>query len=104
SLIEGEFSEGQRVVVIEDLISTGKSSLQAVDALRNAGLSVVGLAAIFTYGFNQAEENFAEAKCRFLTLSNYPVLINYAAEQGFIAQSEIDLLNKWRENPSTWGV
>ncbi len=103
SLIEGEIIEGQRVVVIEDLISTGKSSLQAVDALRAAGLSVAGLVAIFTYGFDQAVENFANAKCRFSTLSNYSALINYAAEHSFIAQNEINLLNKWRENPSKWG-
>jgi orotate phosphoribosyltransferase len=103
SLIEGEIIEGQRVVVIEDLISTGKSSLQAVDALRAAGLSVAGLVAIFTYGFDQAEENFANAKCRFSTLSNYIALINYAAEHSFIAQNEINLLNKWRENPAAWG-
>ena len=103
SLIEGEIIEGQRVVVIEDLISTGKSSLQAVEALRNAGLSVAGLAAIFTYGFDQADENFAHAKCRYSTLSNYPTLINYAAEHSFIAQNEIEMLNKWRESPSEWG-
>ncbi|TCC89293.1 orotate phosphoribosyltransferase [Pedobacter frigiditerrae] len=103
SLIEGEIVEGQRVVVIEDLISTGKSSLQAVDALRAAGLSVAGLVAIFTYGFDKADENFASAKCRYSTLSNYTSLISYAAEHSFIPQGEIDLLNKWRQNPSEWG-
>jgi len=103
SLIEGEIVEGQRVVVIEDLVSTGKSSLQAVEALRNAGLSVAGLVAIFTYGFKQADDNFAAAKCRYSTLSNYKALIDYAAEHGFIAKSEIEFLNKWRENPSEWG-
>ncbi len=103
SLIEGEVIEGQRVVVIEDLISTGKSSLQAVDALRNAGLSVAGLVAIFTYGFKQADENFAEAKCRYSTLSNYKALIEYAAEHAIIAKSDIEFLNKWRENPAEWG-
>lgn len=102
NLIEGEIIEGQRVVVIEDLISTGKSSLQAIDALRTAGLSVAGLVAIFSYGFDQAEENFVNAKCRFSTLSNYPALINYAAEHSFIAQTEINLLNKWRESPASW--
>lgn len=103
SLIEGEIVEGQRVAVIEDLISTGKSSLQAVDALRAAGLSVAGLVAIFTYGFDQADENFAAAKCRYATLSNYSSLITYAAEHSFIAQNEINLLNNWRENPADWG-
>ncbi|WP_256004380.1 orotate phosphoribosyltransferase [Pedobacter deserti] len=103
SLIEGEIVEGQRVVVIEDLISTGKSSLQAVEALRNAGLSVAGLVAIFTYGFDQADENFKEAKCRYATLSNYNALIEYAAEHSFIGTNEVDLLTKWRRNPATWG-
>ncbi|WP_316810776.1 orotate phosphoribosyltransferase [Pedobacter heparinus] len=103
SLIEGEIVEGQRVVVIEDLISTGKSSLQAVDALRKAGLSVAGLVAIFTYGFDQADENFAAAKCRYATLSNYNTLIEYAAEHSFIAQKDVDLLAKWRRNPAEWG-
>lgn len=103
SLIEGEIIEGQRVVVIEDLISTGKSSLQAVEALRNAGLSVAGLVAIFTYGFKQADDNFAAAKCRYSTLSNYKALIDYAAEHSIIAKSDIEFLNKWRENPAEWG-
>ncbi|MFN0253993.1 orotate phosphoribosyltransferase [Pedobacter ureilyticus] len=103
SLIEGEIVEGQRVVVIEDLISTGKSSLQAVDALRGAGLSVAGLVAIFTYGFQQADDNFAAAKCRYSTLSNYKALIDYAAEHAIIAKSDIEFLNKWRENPAEWG-
>jgi orotate phosphoribosyltransferase len=103
SLIEGEIFEGQRVVVVEDLISTGKSSLQAVNALKDAGLSVAGLVSIFTYGFDIAEENFKEAKCRFATLSNYNTLIEYAAENSFIAQSDVDLLNQWRRNPSEWG-
>ncbi|RYF16643.1 MAG: orotate phosphoribosyltransferase [Flavobacteriales bacterium] len=103
SLIEGEVVEGQRVVVIEDLISTGKSSLQAVEALRAAGLSVAGLVAIFTYGFQQADDNFAAAKCRFSTLSNYKALIDYAAEHSIIAKTDIEFLNKWRENPSEWG-
>lgn len=104
SLIEGEVIEGQRVVVVEDLISTGQSSLQAVEALRAGGLSVAGLAAIFTYGFDQADENFVLAKCKYFTLSNYPSLISYAAEHGFIADAEIELLNKWRENPSDWRI
>jgi len=103
SLIEGEIVEGQRVVVVEDLVSTGKSSLQAVNALKDAGLSVAGLVSIFTYGFDIAEENFKEAKCRFATLSNYNTLIEYAAEHSFIAQDDVDLLNKWRRNPAEWG-
>lgn len=102
SLIEGEYREGQRVVVIEDLISTGKSSLQAVIALREVGLSVVGLVAIFSYGFEEATQNFTEAKCRFKTLSNFSALINYASEHSIIAPNDVEMLNKWRLNPSQW--
>ena len=103
SLIEGEIIEGQRVVVVEDLISIGKSSIQAIEALRSAGLSVAGLVAIFTYGFKQADENFASTKCKFATLSNYKALVNYAVEHSYIPKSDIDLLSNWRENPSSWG-
>ncbi|MFA6945296.1 MAG: orotate phosphoribosyltransferase [Pedobacter sp.] len=103
NLIEGEFSPGQRVVVVEDLISTGKSSLQAVQALRDAGCEVAGLVGIFNYGFDAAEENFKNAKCRFLTLSNYNALINYAAEHSFVSAEDLKLLRKWREAPQSWG-
>jgi len=103
SLIEGEIVEGQRVVVVEDLISTGKSSLAAVAALREAGLSVAGLVSIFTYGFDEAEENFKNAKCHHLSLSNYNTLIDYASEHSFIAESDNELLKKWRSNPAEWG-
>lgn len=101
-IIEGEFYEGQRVVVIEDLVSTGKSSLQAVKALRDAGCVVAGMVAIFSYGLDAAEENFKNAKCRFLSLSNYNTLIGYAAEHSFISSEELELLQKWRSNPSEW--
>lgn len=103
SLIEGEINPGQRVVIVEDLISTGKSSLQAVNALRDAGYEVAGLVAIFSYGFDLAIENFAEAKCRFSTLSNYNALISYASEHQFIQKSEVELLNDWRRSPAEWG-
>ena len=103
NLIEGEFSEGQRVVVVEDLISTGKSSLQAVEALRDAGLEVAGLVAIFNYDFDAAAENFKNARCRFSTLSNYSALIDYAATHNFASQDDLKLLRQWRENPSEWG-
>ena len=91
------------MVVVEDLISTGKSSLQAVAALRDAGYEVAGLVAIFSYGFDVAAENFAEAKCRYATLSNYSALIEYAAEHNFIQKNDIQLLGDWRKNPSEWG-
>ncbi|TWR25413.1 orotate phosphoribosyltransferase [Mucilaginibacter achroorhodeus] len=103
NLIEGEITPGQRVVVIEDLISTGKSSLQAVDALREAGYTVAGLAAIFSYGFDVADENFKNAKCPYFTLSNYNALIKYAEEKQYISSADVDMLKKWREEPSTWG-
>ncbi|MBS1523148.1 MAG: orotate phosphoribosyltransferase [Bacteroidetes bacterium] len=103
SMIEGEVVPGQRVVVIEDLISTGKSSLQAVQALKDAGCTVAGLAAIFSYGFDQATENFKEAKCKFFTLSNYNALLKYAQENNYISAAESEVLSKWRVSPSTWG-
>lgn len=103
NLIEGEFTPGQRVVVVEDLISTGKSSLQAVQALREAGCEVAGLVGIFNYGFDAADENFKNAKCRFLTLSNYSALIEYAAEHSFVSADDLNILRKWRENPEAWG-
>jgi orotate phosphoribosyltransferase len=85
------------------LISTGKSSLQAVDALRAAGYDVAGLAAIFTYGFDIAAENFKQAKCRYVTLSNYSALLKYAEEQQYISANQLELLNQWREDPANWG-
>ncbi|WP_183571985.1 orotate phosphoribosyltransferase [Mucilaginibacter sp. X5P1] len=103
SLIEGDVVTGKRVVVIEDLISTGKSSLQAVAALREAGYHVAGLAAIFTYQFDVATENFNEAKCPFVTLSNYSALIKYAEQHQYVSTDDVDMLKKWRENPSEWG-
>lgn len=104
NLIEGEILSGKRVVVVEDLISTGKSSLQAVEALREAEYDVAGLAAIFSYGFDIAAENFKQANCPFATLSNYNALIKYAAEHQYISTKDIELLQKWREAPAEWGV
>jgi orotate phosphoribosyltransferase len=103
NMIEGEIMPGQRIVVIEDLISTGKSSMQAVDALREAGYEVAGLAAIFSYGFDVAEENFKKAKCRFVTLSNYDAMLKFAEEKQYINMKSMDLLKQWRVNPSEWG-
>ena len=102
SLIEGEFSPSQRVVVVEDLISTGKSSLQAVSALRDAGCEVAGLVGIFNYGFDAADENFKRAGCPFFTLSNYNALIDYATEHSYVALEDLELLRKWREDPEAW--
>ena len=103
NLIEGEIMPGKRVVVIEDLVSTGKSSLQAVDALRKADFDVAGLAAIFDYGFDLAADNFKQANCPYVTLSNYTALIKYAAENQYVSEADVELLKKWREDPSGWG-
>lgn len=103
SQIEGQLESGQRIVVIEDLISTGKSSLNAVNALREAGGNVVGLVSIFNYGFEQALENFKEAKCNFNSLSNYDALIHYAAHNSLILESDVELLKQWRLSPENWG-
>jgi orotate phosphoribosyltransferase len=102
SLIEGEINPGQRVIVVEDLISTGKSSIQAIHALRDAGYEVAGLVAIFSYGLDVATKNFADAKCRFSTLSNYSALIQYAEEHHFIQKEDVEALNEWRISPENW--
>jgi len=103
SMIEGDDMTGKRVVVIEDLISTGKSSLQAVSALRDAGYDVAGLAAIFTYGFDIADKNFKNAKCPYFALSNYNALVSYAEENQYIKSGDVELLKEWRKSPDTWG-
>lgn len=101
--IEGELLPNQRVVVIEDLISTGGSSLKVVDALRAAGAEVLGMVAIFTYGFAIAAENFAEKDVRLVCLSNYESLIQEAQTLDYIPADALDLLTAWRENPAQWG-
>ena len=102
NLIEGEVVSGQRVVVIEDLVSTGKSSLQAVRALREAGCNVVGLVSIFSYGLDVAVQNFAEAKCPLFSLCNYEALIKVAVEKSYVLDVDIDMLEQWRKDPSRW--
>lgn len=103
NMIEGDVESGQTVVVIEDLISTGGSSLKAVNALREKGCNVKGMVAIFTYGFNEALKNFEEAKCTLKTLSNYSTLIDTAVNKGYINESSVANLNEWRNNPAEWG-
>ncbi|MDX9929760.1 MAG: orotate phosphoribosyltransferase [Bacteroidales bacterium] len=102
--IEGYFEPGCRVVVIEDLISTGGSSLGAVRALREAGCNVLGMLAIFTYGFEKASSAFAAENCRLDTLSNYNSLIEMAVESGYISTRELNTLREWRTDPANWGV
>jgi orotate phosphoribosyltransferase len=101
--IEGYFEKGHKVVVIEDLISTGGSSLNAVQALRESGCEVLGMAAIFTYEFKKASDAFVSGNCKLDTLSNYSVLVDTALKTGYIGQSEVETLRKWRLDPAGWG-
>jgi orotate phosphoribosyltransferase len=102
--IEGHLEEGQTVVVIEDLISTGKSSLNAVDALKESGAEVKGMLALFSYGFSFAIENFKTHDLELTTLSDYDHLIEQARQSGHFKVEEIELLKSWRKDPSTWNV
>lgn len=102
--IEGHLDKGQNVVVIEDLISTGKSSLAAVDALESAGANVKGMIAIFSYGFQVSKDNFLEKKVDLYTLSNYESLLEQALDTGFINDKEVEVLSKWNANPAQWAI
>ena len=102
--VEGFLQKGQNVIVVEDLISTGNSSLLAVEALREAGANVKGMAAIFTYGFDVADENFKKANVNLNTLSNYEHLLELAVEKQYITEEEQKTLQEWRKSPSTWNV
>ena len=102
--IEGYFEKGQKAVVIEDLISTGGSSLNAVKALRNAGCQVLGMVAIFTYEFRKATEAFSSEGCDLHTLTNYSTLIETAVTSGYIGKTEVETLKQWRLDPAGWGV
>jgi len=101
--IEGRLEKGQSVIIIEDLISTGGSSLKVVDVLRNAGIEVAGMAAIFTYGFEIAEKNFAEKNVKLSVISNYNALISSALEHDYITQEQVKSLSAWRIQPDQWG-
>ena len=101
--IEGLFEKGQRVVVVEDLISTGKSSLQVCEVLKNEGVIIDGMVSIFNYGFAQAITAFETAGIKLCSLSNYETMINNAQKQGNISDSQLNSLLNWRENPSEWG-
>lgn len=103
NLIEGDLEPHKKVVVIEDLVSTGISSLKAAEAVNNFGGNVIGMAAIFTYNFPLARENFKKAKIELTSLSRYQVLIDTAVEIGEITPDQVDTLMKWREDPSVWG-
>ena len=103
NLIEGDLKAGMKVVVIEDLISTGGSSLKAVEALRAHGCEVVGMVAAYTYGFPTAEKAFAEAGVELTTLTNYEAVVETALATGYIEEKHVALLHDWRSNPSEWG-
>ncbi|MFN3405986.1 MAG: orotate phosphoribosyltransferase [Cytophagaceae bacterium] len=102
NLIEGKITEGQKVVVVEDLISTGGSSLKAVDALRDSKFNVLGMAAIFTYGFTVADENFKKSQVKLFTLTDYSALVKQALEEKLIPQEQLQSLEDWRKDPGNW--
>ena len=102
NMVEGDVKKGARVLMIEDLISTGKSSLAAVDAIRALGAEIAALLAIFSYGFEQATQNFEAAHCPMDTLTNYPTLLEEAIKSKAIQASDLKTLQQWRENPAAW--
>jgi orotate phosphoribosyltransferase len=102
NLIEGEIPNGKKVLVVEDLISTGGSSVQAINALKETGAIVIGTIAIFTYGFDKAIQTFAAADCPFVTLSNYDDLLKEAVEMNYISTEMLETLQSWQASPSTW--
>ena len=103
NLIEGELRPGMKVVVVEDLISTGGSSLKAVEAIRRDGCEVIGMVASYTYGFPVAEKAFKEAKVPLVTLTDYDAVIETALKTGYIEEKDIPTLNEWRKDPAHWG-
>ena len=102
NLIEGELKPGTKVVVIEDLISTGGSSLKAVDAIRRAGSEVIGMVASYTYGFPVAKQAFDDAKVELITLTDYEHVVAEALETGYISDADVEVLNEWRKAPADW--
>ena len=102
NLIEGNLKPGQKVVVVEDLVSTGGSSLKAVEAIRAAGCEVVGMVAIFTYGFPVAVESFKNAGVTLLTLSNYNAMLDAALKINYIGSDDVETLKEWRKDPAHW--
>lgn len=102
NLIEGDLRTGSKVVVVEDLISTGGSSLKAVEAIRKYGCDVIGMVASYTYGFPVAEQAFKEAGVKLITLTDYESVVSQAAETGYITEADVEVLNEWRKNPAEW--
>jgi orotate phosphoribosyltransferase len=102
NLVEGHLEKGQTVVVVEDLVSTGKSSLAAVDALLEAGINVKGMVAIFSYGFNEAKDAFDKKNIKLVTLTDYNILVEQAFKSEYVKKDDLETLKKWRENPKEW--
>lgn len=102
NLIEGEVQEGQRAVVIEDLVSTGKSSIKCIETLKERGIEVVGLVSIFDYGFDEAQMAFKNIRCRFFSLCNYEVLLKEAVKGNYISSKDVKMLKTWSMNPASW--
>ena len=102
NLIEGELKPGMKVVVVEDLISTGGSSLKAVEAIRNNGCEVVGMVASYTYGFPVAEKAFSDANVKLITLTNYDAVVEQAVKTGYITEDDVEVLHEWRKDPAHW--
>lgn len=102
NLIEGELKPGMRVVVVEDLISTGGSSLKAVEAIRKNGCEVIGMVASYTYGFDVAKKAFDEAGVKLITLTNYEAVLEVALETGYITEAQVPMLHEWRKDPANW--
>ena len=102
NLIEGELKPGMKVVVVEDLISTGGSSLKAVEAIRNNGCEVVGMVASYTYGFPVAEKAFSDANVKLITLTNYEAVVEQAVKTGYITEDDVEVLHEWRKDPAHW--
>ena len=102
NLIEGELKPGMRVVVVEDLISTGGSSLKAVEAIRKNGCEVIGMVASYTYGFDVAKKAFDEAGGKLITLTNYEAVLEVALETGYITEAQVPMLHEWRKDPANW--
>jgi len=100
--IEGEYTAGQKTVVVEDLISTGKSSLQVVDVLKNNGLEMAGMVSIFNYGFDAAKQAFEQAQVQVISLTNYPTLLELALKKGIIKAEQQEILLKWQNDPANW--
>ena len=101
--LEGKVDKDAKIVVLEDLISTGGSSLKVVDYMRAEGFNILGMAAIFTYGFQVAEDNFKKANCTCVTLGNYSSMIEEAVASGYVKEADLKSLAEWRENPAAWG-